>query len=119
MALRAILGRSRERKLCDRSICGLFRAGLRFHDPHHTFGSLAINSVSIVQVQAWMGHSDIKTTMRCLDHKSRADDARQISGAFRSEDKDLSQAALILSARERAGARQARMSTSRGCSSAG
>jgi integrase len=56
---------------------------LRFHDLRHTFGSLAINVASIVQVQAWMGHSDIKTTMRYLHHKSRADDAKLLGGAFR------------------------------------
>ena len=37
---------------------------------------------SFVQVQAWMGHADIKTTMRYLHHKSRADDARLLSAAF-------------------------------------
>jgi integrase len=56
---------------------------LRFHDLRHVFGSLAINVASIVQVQAWMGHSDIKTTMRYLHHKSRADDAQLLSAAFR------------------------------------
>ncbi len=69
-----------------RYIDDLKRAGLRFlrfHDLRHTFGSLAINSASIVQVQAWMGHADIKTTMRYLHHKSRADDAQQLSSAFR------------------------------------
>lgn len=55
---------------------------LRFHDLRHTFGSLAINVASIVQVQAWIGHADIKTTMRYLHHKSRADDARLLSAAF-------------------------------------
>jgi integrase len=63
------------------------RAGLpqlRFHDLRHTFGSLAINFASIVQVQAWMGHADIKTTMRYLHHKSRADEARVLSQAFRT-----------------------------------
>ncbi|MGH2865061.1 MAG: tyrosine-type recombinase/integrase, partial [Solirubrobacteraceae bacterium] len=55
---------------------------LRFHDLRHTFGSLAINVASIVQVQAWMGHADIKTTMRYLHHKSREDDARLLSAAF-------------------------------------
>ncbi len=63
----------------------LDRAGLRylrFHDLRHTFGSLAINTASIVQVQAWMGHADVKTTMRYLHHKSRADDARLLSSAF-------------------------------------
>jgi integrase len=56
---------------------------LRFHDLRHTFGSLAINVASIVQVQAWMGHADIQTTMRYLHHKSRADDAQLLSAAFR------------------------------------
>jgi len=37
---------------------------LRFHDLCHTFGLLAINHASIVQVQHWMGHAEIKTTMR-------------------------------------------------------
>jgi len=63
------------------------RAGLpplRFHDLRHTFGSLAINHASIVQVQNWMGHADIKTTMRYLHHKSRADEARLLSRAFSS-----------------------------------
>ncbi len=60
---------------------------LRFHDLRHTFGSLAINVASIVQVQAWMGHADIKTTMRYLHHKSRADDAELLAEAFRSETK--------------------------------
>jgi integrase len=55
---------------------------LRFHDLRHTFGSLAINRASIVQVQAWMGHADIKTTMRYLHHRSRADDAQLLSRAF-------------------------------------
>jgi hypothetical protein len=55
---------------------------LRFHDLRHTFGSLAINVAPIVQVQAWMGHADIKTTMRYLHHKSPADDARLLSAAF-------------------------------------
>jgi integrase len=57
---------------------------LRFHDLRHTFGSLAINYASIVQVQAWMGHADIKTTMRYLHHKSRADEAKVLSQAFRT-----------------------------------
>jgi integrase len=61
---------------------------LRFHDLRHTFGSLAINTASIVQVQAWMGHADIKTTMRYLHHKSRADDARLLSAAFEPPPRD-------------------------------
>jgi len=62
------------------------RAGLpplRFHDLRHTFGSLAVDGgASLVQVQAWMGHSDIKTTMRYLHSKSRAADAALLDRAF-------------------------------------
>ena len=45
-------------------------------------GSLAINRVSLVDLQAWMGHADIKTTMRYLHHKSHAADAVLLDGAF-------------------------------------
>jgi len=55
---------------------------LRFHELRHTFGSLAINRASLIDVQAWMGHADIKTTMRYLHHKSRADEAELLSAAF-------------------------------------
>jgi integrase len=55
---------------------------LRFHDLRHTFGSLAINRVSLIDLQAWMGHADIKTTMRYLHHKSHAADAELLDGAF-------------------------------------
>lgn len=55
---------------------------LRFHDLRHTFGSLAINRASIVQVQGWMGHADVDTTSRYLHHKSRADDAQLLAGTL-------------------------------------
>jgi integrase len=48
---------------------------LRVHDLADTFGSLAINRASIVQVQAWIGRADAKTTMRYLHHKSQEDEA--------------------------------------------
>ncbi|MCA1697530.1 MAG: tyrosine-type recombinase/integrase, partial [Actinobacteria bacterium] len=52
------------------------------HDLRHTFGSIAINSATIVQVQAWMGHADVDTTMKYMHHRSRAGDARLLSAAF-------------------------------------
>jgi len=70
----------RRRYIATLDAAGLRR--LRFHDLTHTFGWLAINVASIVQVQAWMGHTDIKTKMRYLHHKSRADDARLLSAAL-------------------------------------
>jgi integrase len=63
----------------------LKRAGLRelrFHDLRHVFGSLAINALSIIEVQQAMGHADVKTTMRYLHSKSRGDEARRLAQAF-------------------------------------
>ena len=62
------------------------RAGLRrltFHDLRHTFGSIAINRASPVQVKEWMGHADLKTTQRYLHYKSRADEAKLLAAAFK------------------------------------
>jgi integrase len=60
---------------------------LRFHDLRHTFGSIAINQATIVQVQAWMGHADVQTTMKYMHHRSRAGDAQLLSAAFRPKKK--------------------------------
>ncbi len=48
-----------------RHVSAVKRAGLRalpFHSLRHYFGSMAVNRVSLVQVQSWMGHSHIQTT---------------------------------------------------------
>ncbi len=74
------------------------RAGLRplrFHDLRHTFGSLAVKRSDIVELQAWMGHADVKTTMRYLHHKSHAGEAARLAGAFAAE-----QPASVLQASE-------------------
>jgi integrase len=67
------------------------RAGvrvLRFHDLRHTFGSLAINRVSVVQLQAWMGHADSRTTMRYLHYRSQEGEAELLEGAFQAQPPD-------------------------------
>ncbi len=56
---------------------------LRFHDLRHTFGSLAITRADIVEVQAWMGHADIQTTMRYLHYRDRSDAAGRLADAFK------------------------------------
>lgn len=64
------------------------RAGLRslpFHSLRHHFGSVAVNRASLVQVQAWMGHSHIQTTSRYLHHRSQASDAALLAEAFTSQ----------------------------------
>ena len=61
------------------------RADLRplpFHSLRHYFGSMAVNRASLVQVQSWMGHSEIQTTARYLHAKSQAQDAAILAGAF-------------------------------------
>ena len=78
-------GHVNAQKLGYRYKAALKRAGLRelrFHDLRHTFGTIAINRADIVQVQAWMGHADIKTTQRYLHYKARDDEAELLSGAF-------------------------------------
>lgn len=64
----------------------LRRAGLRrlrFHDLRHVFGSLAITRADIVEVQAWMGHADIQTTMRYLHYRDRGQAAARLAEAFK------------------------------------
>lgn len=57
----------------------------RFHDLRHTFGSRAVRTFNVVEVQAMMGHSAITTTQRYLHAKPRPDDAARIGEAFASD----------------------------------
>jgi integrase len=80
----------------------LRRAGLRelrFHDLRHCFGSLAINALSIIEVQQAMGHADVKTTMRYLHAKSRGDEARRLAAAFATNGESGSDVVAGLSGR--------------------
>jgi len=56
---------------------------IRFHDLRHTFGSLAINIGSMVEVQHWMGHADQRTTARYLHYKNRGGEAKRLNKAFK------------------------------------
>jgi integrase len=53
--------------------------------PHkrHTFGTLAVRRAEVPAVQAWMGHSDIQTTMRYVHHRDRGGEAKLLAEAFR------------------------------------
>lgn len=73
-------------RLRRRYVAALRDAGLRrlrFHDLRHTFGTLAITRADILEVQAWMGHADVKTTMRYLHYRDRTDAAARLAEAFR------------------------------------
>src|SRR3954471_7220965 len=63
---------------------------LRFHDLRHTFGTLAVRKAEIPAVQAWMGHSDIHTTMRYVHHRDHGREARLLADAFRPISAELS-----------------------------
>ena len=85
LVFRGPRGHINAQKLGYRYKAALEHAGLRelrFHDLRHTFGTIAINRADIVQVQAWMGHADIKTTQRYLHYKARDDEAELLSDAF-------------------------------------
>jgi integrase len=71
--------------LRDRYKVALKRAELRplrFHDLQHTFGTLAVRRAEVPAVQAWMGHSDIQTTMRYVHHRDRGGEAKLLAEAF-------------------------------------
>jgi len=66
------------------------RAGLRpirFHDLRHTFGTLAVRGAeSIVELQAWLGHAEVRTTMRYTHYREQQDAAERLAKAFRMEE---------------------------------
>jgi integrase len=59
----------------------LRRAGLRpikFHGLRHSIGTLAVQEFPLSDVQAWMGHADIATTMRYVHHVPKTDAAKRL-----------------------------------------
>jgi integrase len=68
------------------------RAGLRpirFHDLRHTFGTLAVRGAeSIVELQNWLGHAEVRTTMRYTHYREQQDAAARLAAAFRSRPRD-------------------------------
>jgi integrase len=58
---------------------------IKFHDLRHTFGTLAVQVWPVTDVQAYMGHSDIKTTMRYAHHVPKRDAADRFSQFIASQ----------------------------------
>jgi integrase len=50
-----------------------------FHDLRHCFGTLAVKVWPVTDVQAFMGHSAIATTMRYVHHVRKDDAAERFS----------------------------------------
>jgi integrase len=61
------------------------RGGFTFHDLRHTFGTLAAQVWPLHDVQAFMGHADIQTTMRYLHHVPKHDAAARFTDFIRQE----------------------------------
>jgi integrase len=70
----------------DAAGLGRLREGdepILFHDLRHTMGTLcAAAGIDLRRIQAWMGHADIQTTMRCLHYVPAHDDAARLTAAF-------------------------------------
>jgi integrase len=71
-----------------RFVAARARAGLRpirFHDLRHTFGTLAVRGAeSIVELQSWLGHAEVRTTMRYTHYREQQDAAERLARAFES-----------------------------------
>ncbi len=62
---------------------------IRFHDLRHTFGTLAVRGAeSIVELQAWLGHAEVRTTMRYTHYRGQQDAAARLARAFKSAPED-------------------------------
>lgn len=71
-----------ESALRRRYHAALERAGLmrlRLHDLRHTFGTLAVQVWPLHDVQPYMGHSDITTTMIYVHHQPKARAANELT----------------------------------------
>jgi integrase len=73
----------------------LARAGLGYmrekenpitlHDLRHTFGTLGVRTAPVTDMQEYLGHAQIQTTMRYVHFRPRNDAAKRLSEAFASE----------------------------------
>jgi hypothetical protein len=86
--LDADLGHLRWSELPTKTKAGALRNGVLLEDPiipydlRHTFGTLAVRKASLADVQAWMGHRHITTTMRYVHYVPQHDAAAKLTAAF-------------------------------------
>ncbi|HWK28936.1 MAG TPA: site-specific integrase [Solirubrobacter sp.] len=73
------------------------RAGVRavtFHELRHTFGTqCAAAGIPMRTIQAWMGHSDLKTTMKYAHYAPSKSEAELVNAAFAVTTHDVALAA--------------------------
>lgn len=58
---------------------------IKFHDLRHTFGTLAVRRFPLSDVQVWMRHADIKTTMKYIHYVPQHDAAAKLGEVFAAE----------------------------------
>ena len=66
----------------ERAGLGAMRAkseAVTFHDLRHTFGTLAVQAFPLSDVQAYMGHADVQTTMIYVHFVPKVDAADRLS----------------------------------------
>jgi integrase len=63
--------------------------GFTFHDLRHTFGTMAAQVWPLHDVQAFMGHADISTTMIYSHHVPKHDAAARFTEFVREQKGDL------------------------------
>jgi integrase len=56
-----------------------------FHDLRHCFGTLAVRIAPVTDVEHWMGHADLATTMRYVHYVPQHDNAAKLTAAFAGE----------------------------------
>ena len=64
--------------------------GFTLHDLRHTFGSLAVQTWPLHDVQAYMGHEDIKTTMIYVHHIPKVGAAQEFTEFIRRKKDGIS-----------------------------
>jgi integrase len=65
---------------------------IRFHDLRHSFGTLAVQVFPLSDVQVFMGHADIATTMIYVHHVPKLDAAARLSALLRAESSPVAEA---------------------------
>ena len=67
------------------STCRAAQAPLAYPTNRHTFGTLAVRGAeSIVELQNWLGHAEVRTTMRYTHYREQEDAAARLAAAFKS-----------------------------------
>jgi integrase len=69
----------------------------RFHDLRHTFGTrMARAGEPVTTIQAWLGHSDLKTTQRYMHYAPATDEAQRVERAIDDHEQGHRDGALPL-----------------------